>query len=560
MIRSFVSGILVGGVVSALTLAVVSYVAPPKAPVVPASQTVVTPDAPAVGPDAPAATPSPAAPQPVPDAPAGAVTPAPVPAAPAEVPPVPKTESLPVTPSPSPVTPATGSKVPEAAPLAPAEASPAATSDEAAAEPAPASPAPAEVAANGDAATDATPPAAAPLPQVAPAPTPLAPAPPPEAIAVPLTDEVARAADAPGALAPVAPDDLPVPPAAPVAPPKVATGSAPPPAPAPSAADPLPVVIAEAEPVPVPPGGQPPLPKVGADVPPPAPDPPPTPAAPKPRILTEDTPPADDTTATLAPEPRLDGSVDGVVTGRLPRIGAPAPPEPAAVAPDGVGTPLERYARSFENPDQKPLFSIILIDAGAADLDRKALANLPFPVSFALDPMDPAAPANAAIYRAAGQEVLMLATGIPDGAIASDLEVSFAALGKRLPQAVAVLDQPVPVFQDNRPLATQVVPILAAQGRGLVTWDAGLNAADQVARRDGLPSATAFRYLDGDGENADTVRRYLDRAAFRAAQEGRVVVIGQTRPETVEALLAWALEGRSASVALAPISAVLTAK
>ena len=52
-------------------------------------------------------------------------------------------------------------------------------------------------------------------------------------------------------------------------------------------------------------------------------------------------------------------------------------------------------------------------------------------------------------------------------------------------------------------------------------------------------------------------RRYLDRAAFKAAQEGRVVVQGTTRPETVQALLEWTVEGRAGSVELAPASAVL---
>jgi polysaccharide deacetylase 2 family uncharacterized protein YibQ len=54
------------------------------------------------------------------------------------------------------------------------------------------------------------------------------------------------------------------------------------------------------------------------------------------------------------------------------------------------------------------------------------------------------------------------------------------------------------------------------------------------------------------------IRRYLDRAAFKAAQEGRVVVVGRTRPETVAALLEWTVEGRAATVALAPLTAALS--
>lgn len=274
--------------------------------------------------------------------------------------------------------------------------------------------------------------------------------------------------------------------------------------------------------------------------------------------------------ATLAPTPGLEGQVDGVTIGRLPRIGDAALSEEAvtdaAIDADPTLTieteqdlpPLQKYARSFENPDAKPLFSIILIDTGGAALDRAALAALPFPVTFALDPLAPEAAEASKIYRDAGQEVIMVATGIPAGATAADLEVTFQAHAAALPETVAVIDTEFGAFQADRPLATQVVPILQAQGRGLISWDRGLNAADQVARREGLAATMVFRKLDGKGENTAAVRRALDRAAFKAAQDGTVTVIGQTIPETVAALLEWAVEGRAASVALAPVSAVLS--
>ena len=282
---------------------------------------------------------------------------------------------------------------------------------------------------------------------------------------------------------------------------------------------------------------------------------------------------------TQAPTPELGGTVDGVTIGRLPRIGDAVLPEGETEtvlvepAPEDAGVetdpslaidgeidlpPLQKYARAFENVDAKPLFTIILIDTGGADLDRAALAALPFPVTFALDPLDPDVAAASKIYRDAGQEVIMVATGIPAGATASDLEVTFQAHASALPEAVAVIDTEFGSFQADRPLATQVVPILQAQGRGLISWDRGLNAADQVARREGLAATTVFRKLDGKGETAAAVRRALDRAAFKAVQLGRVTVIGQTIPETVAALQEWAVEGRVTSVALAPVSAVLT--
>jgi uncharacterized protein len=263
--------------------------------------------------------------------------------------------------------------------------------------------------------------------------------------------------------------------------------------------------------------------------------------------------------AALAPATGLPKTVDGVTTGRLPSIGvAPAAEAEAEVAPVVDATPLTKFARTFSNDTGKPLFAVVLQDSGAADLDRASLAALPFAITFALDPLDPTAAAAEKIYRAGGQEVVMLASGIPKGANASDLEQSFQANNEVLPETVAVMDIGDGGFQDNRPLSTQVVPLIAEQGRGLLTFDKGLNAADQIARRDGVPAAVIFRELDAGGEDAPLIRRYLDRAAFKAAQEGRVVVLGTTRPETISALMEWSVEGRGASVALAPLSAVLT--
>lgn len=288
-------------------------------------------------------------------------------------------------------------------------------------------------------------------------------------------------------------------------------------------------------------------------------DPPPEPAPVPDLPKTLETDPG----AMLQPSTGLEKTVDGVKVGRLPSIAAPTEPaaEGAEVTPPAQDTrPLARFARSFQNDAGKPLFAVLLLDTGAADLDRAKLAALPFPVTFVIDPLDPAADAAEAIYRAAGQEVVMLAAGIPDGATAADLEQTFQANAAVLDQSVAVMDLGSSGFQDNRPLATQVVPLIKEQGRGLITFDKGLNAADQVARRDGVAAAVIFRDLDAEGEDTPLIRRYLDRAAFKAAQEGRVLVLGTTRPETVAALMEWTLEGRASAVALAPVSAVLVVK
>jgi len=300
---------------------------------------------------------------------------------------------------------------------------------------------------------------------------------------------------------------------------------------------------------------------------PPATEAPADPAAPI-QILPQDPAPAPEPQVLVPDAGALPQNAPGVTTDRLPRIGDPEPPAdamaegeaPAEVAPELAltgTTPLELFARPFDNPDNLPLFSILLVDDGIDLEDRQRLANLPFPVTFALDPLAPGAAEAAAVYRAAGQEVAMIASGIPAGATAADMEQTFQALDMALPEAVVVLDRRDGGFQQALDLARQAVPIVAEQGRGIVTYDLGLNSADQVARREGVPRATIFRILDAEGESIPKMRNYLDRAAFKAAQEGRVVVIGMASPETVAAILEWTVEGRASSVALAPISAAL---
>lgn len=256
-----------------------------------------------------------------------------------------------------------------------------------------------------------------------------------------------------------------------------------------------------------------------------------------------------------------------VVTNRLPRIGdlAPRPEEEtsAEVAEDGYDPatddtlpPILRYARSFDNPDQKPLFAILLEDRGG-EVNREELAALDLPLTIVIDPMADGAQDRAALWRAGRQEVVYSLNGLPEGATAADVEQTLQVLAEMLPETVGLIDPDGTLFQGNRLLATQIIDNLKRQGRGLVTFDQGLNSADQVARREDLASAVIFRRIDIDQATAPAVKRYLDRAVFRAAQEGEVAVIGELTPEIVEALLAWTIEGRAASVALAPITALM---
>jgi len=267
------------------------------------------------------------------------------------------------------------------------------------------------------------------------------------------------------------------------------------------------------------------------------------------------------------PSPGLAGEVAGVRTGRLPSIGAPPTAletmqDDALVVIEEPGADadlpaLVRNARAFANPGARPPMVVILVDTGDTAVDMEALATGGLAVTLAVDPARPGAAERAAAWRAAGQEVAVLSSVLPQGSQTTDHEVAMEAISAQVPGALAILDLPSIGLQGDGGRAGAAIPALAARGFGLVTWERGVNPADQRARRAGLPSAQVFRDIDAEGEAAPVVRRYLDRAVFKAQQDGQVVVVGRLRPETVEGLLDWARSGRIGDVAPAPLSAVL---
>lgn len=259
--------------------------------------------------------------------------------------------------------------------------------------------------------------------------------------------------------------------------------------------------------------------------------------------------------------PKMQNRAPNVRTNRLPSIGGDtaqqAPQEASEAEPDQGALTL--YSMPFENPDAKPMYSLVLIDDPEHPVSSEMLAHLPFAVSFAIDALRDDATEVAAKYRAAGFEVVML-TNLPFGATAADVEVAFEAYSHAIPEAVAVLDLGANGFLGSPSTATQIAGIMSEAGYGLITPSKGLNSAQKAAKREGVPAALLFRELDFDGENVSMIRRYLDRAAFRASQEGSVIMLGHTRPATIEALVTWTLDDRAASVAIAPVSAVLLAQ
>ncbi len=242
-----------------------------------------------------------------------------------------------------------------------------------------------------------------------------------------------------------------------------------------------------------------------------------------------------------------------------------APAETVTPAADAAPDtrPIRSFAQPFENPEGKPLMGIVLMDTGvdldAAEIGLPALSSFPYPVSFAVDASLSDAAKRVERYRAEGFDVLAM-VNLPEGAQPTDAEVSLSVALDAMPEIVGVLEGTGIGLQGSREVADQVTRILQASGHGLVAQSKGLNSMPKLALKEGVPAAPVFRDFDSEGQQPRVIRRFLDQAAFKAGQEGGVIMLGRLRPETIEALLVWGLADRAGSVALAPVSAVLLAQ
>lgn len=255
---------------------------------------------------------------------------------------------------------------------------------------------------------------------------------------------------------------------------------------------------------------------------------------------------------------------------RLPSLGddTPEPTEPDPAEEDAVADavpqedqpPAQRFASAFDAPAGKPLLAVVLLDVPTDQAGQPvavaAVRNLPYPVSIAVDPLAPDAQARMAEFRAAGFEVLA-SVDLPPGATASDAEVNIQAAFETLPEVIGILEGPGTGIQSSPAAGRQVAEILAETGHGFVSQNSGLNTGQKLAARQGVPSDVVFRDLDTVKPGEAVIRRFMDQAAFRAARDGSVVMLGRLTPETLSALLSWSLQDRASTVAMAPVSAIL---
>lgn len=242
--------------------------------------------------------------------------------------------------------------------------------------------------------------------------------------------------------------------------------------------------------------------------PPPQPEPAPvvdTPPEPVPEPEPAPAPePAPGDQSLLTPVAPL-GNGAGVITGRLPHIGAENDVAIAAFAP--AQPALERFSRPFAAPAGRPFVSIVLTAGDPADL-----AALDMPISIAVEAARDNAAQIAADYRAAGQEVLAI-LALPQGATPADAANMLEGLHQLMPEAIAVMDTPAASFQADWQIAAQVMASAHQAGQGVLTWPRGLDSAQQIAAREGVAAAQIFRAIDANiGQEAMSARLIRPRS------------------------------------------------
>jgi polysaccharide deacetylase 2 family uncharacterized protein YibQ len=184
---------------------------------------------------------------------------------------------------------------------------------------------------------------------------------------------------------------------------------------------------------------------------------------------------------------------------------------------DPYGKAIDLYARDGVSDEGKPKLSIVLLTDQLNAIDPNLVQALPIPVTFAVDPVNPSADALLLSLRELQQEAVILADLPPE--------------------------------------------VLNRTGHGLVLYEKGLNTLAKEAVKAGTPVATIYRDLDGADQNERTIRRFLDGAAFRAANSPSepIVVLARLRPETMSAILIWALQDRAQKTAIVPVSRLMKA-
>jgi len=230
--------------------------------------------------------------------------------------------------------------------------------------------------------------------------------------------------------------------------------------------------------------------------------------------------------------------------------------EQSQIAP--VGPAIDAFAVPPVPTDNQPLMAVVLVDNGNMRLDPDILGSLPFTVTIAVPAKNDVHNALMRYYRDEGFEVALL-IDLPEGSNATEVTEILDKAISTVSEATTISERTPGTLQNSREISTALADRLALSGHGLVLYDTGVNPALERAKSVAVPVKTIYRNLDQDNGNERAMRRFLDGAAFRAQQEGSVIITASPSPSVISALTFWSLQERSSSVIKTSLSQALLA-
>ena len=215
-------------------------------------------------------------------------------------------------------------------------------------------------------------------------------------------------------------------------------------------------------------------------------------------------------------------------------------------------------AHAEEEPRQRPpgervRLAIVIDDIGENMVAAEKLANLPFPVTFAVWPRSTHARKAAELGHAAGLEILIHQPTEPmdyptlnpgQGVLLTshseqEIEARVRDSLTRVPHAIGMNNHMGSQFTRDRRAAAAMVRQL--KPRGFFVLDSMTHPASVLhaeARRQGIPALKRDVFLDSV-PGKENVLRQLRKAEKIAKGAGYAVVIGHPLPYTVAALEEW---------------------
>jgi uncharacterized protein len=213
--------------------------------------------------------------------------------------------------------------------------------------------------------------------------------------------------------------------------------------------------------------------------------------------------------------------------------------------------------------------AIIIDDLGYHRSRGEAIIALPGPITCAVIPQTPHAPALARMAQAAGKEVILHmpmesdgfqrldAGGLSEDMPQDEFIATVAAAVDRIPEAIGMNNHMGGVLTADNTAMHWLMETLNEHGLFFVdSRTTPQSVAEKLARQHGLRHAGRDIFLDNQ-RDLTAINEQFNRALAIARRRGHAIIIGHPYPETIEYLQHVLPLLSAAGVTLVPVSSLL---